>query len=312
MKLDPVNILLNNNFKPEKKFYFISGNETTLIEKIADTLVKQYKKKEGANLERIDTIENFVDEAGLFANKKIYTGKNCKGINIENLNKIRDSENIFIFVQENSPKTKKIKNIFVKDGDCCLIDCYEIDKSSKIRILNEFIQTNNLKIEEDLYWMLVEKLDNRYFFLENSLNKIKDIEQKDINTKNIKKLLTIDGAGKDGLFFCLLNKNNKIIENYRNKIQTNSDVNEMYYYCRFFCQLIIESKNENEYNKNIPLYLFKEKGYLVDIYKKYNFKKKKALLRLLASTEKFLRKESGLSLVSGLRFLLSIKKITIS
>ena len=110
----------------------------------------------------------------------------------------------------------------------------------------------------------------------------------------------------------LLNKNNKIIENYRNKIQTNSDVNEMYYYCRFFCQLIIESKNENEYNKNIPLYLFKEKGYLVDIYKKYNFKKKKALLRLLASTEKFLRKESGLSLVSGLRFLLSIKKITIS
>ena len=203
-------------------------------------------------------------------------------------------------------------NIFIKDSDCCLIDCYEIDRTSKIRILKEFIQTNNLKIEDSLFWILVEKLDNRYVFLENGLNKIKDIEQKDINLKNIKKLLTIDGVGKDSLFFCLLNKNKKIIHNYRDKIQTNSDVNEMYYYCRFFCQLIIESESEDEYSKKIPLYLFKEKGYLIDIYKKYNLKKKKALLRLLASTEKFLRKESALSLVSGLRFLLSIKKITIS
>ena len=51
---------------------------------------------------------------------------------------------------------------------------------------------------------------------------------------------------------------------------------------------------------------------LIDIYKKYNSKKKKALLRLLSSTEKILRKENGLSLISGLRFVLNIKKITIS
>ena len=51
---------------------------------------------------------------------------------------------------------------------------------------------------------------------------------------------------------------------------------------------------------------------LIDIYRKYNSKKKKMLLKLLSSTESILRKESGLSLVVGLRFLLNIKKITIS
>ena len=30
MKIDPINILLKKNFKLDKKFYFISGNEKTL------------------------------------------------------------------------------------------------------------------------------------------------------------------------------------------------------------------------------------------------------------------------------------------
>ena len=76
--------------------------------------------------------------------------------------------------------------------------------------------------------------------------------------------------------------------------------------------MIIDCTSEEEYKKKIPMYLFKEKTYLIDIFRKYNLKKKKMLLKLLLSTESVLRKESGLSLVVGLRFLLNIKKITIS
>ena len=75
---------------------------------------------------------------------------------------------------------------------------------------------------------------------------------------------------------------------------------------------IIDSKNEDEYNKKIPAYLFKEKSFLIDLYRRYNSKKRKLLLNLLSSTEKTLRRESGLSLISGLRFFLNIKKITVS
>ena len=99
---------------------------------------------------------------------------------------------------------------------------------------------------------------------------------------------------------------------YKEKILTTSDVNDLYYYCRFFCNLIIDSRDENDYNKKIPVYLFKEKSFLIDIYRKYNNKKKKMLLNLLFSSEKLMRKNSDLSLIFGLRFFLNIKKITIS
>ena len=312
MRLDPLNILLNKDFNPDQKFYFISGNEITLMEKVSAIIIKQYQKIENVSLSRIETINDFIDEASLFENKKIYYGKNIKGIDEENLKKISNNHNVFIFIQENSQKTKKIKNIFLKDKNSYLIDCYELDKNSKIKILNQFLKTNKIKLSEDTYWMLIEKLDSKYIFLENALNKILELEKEDLNSTNINKVVTIDETGKEKLFFYQLKENKEIIRAYRDKIVTSSDVSELYYFCRFFCQLIIDSKNEQDYFKKIPLYLFKERNLLVSILKKYNFKKKKLLLNLLSSTEKVLRKENNLSIVYGLRFLLSIKKITIS
>ena len=92
--------------------------------------------------------------------------------------------------------------------------------------------------------MLVEKLDNRYVFLENSLNNLIKLDQRDINYQNIRKLLSLDTSGKEKVFFNLFKSNNEIVRVYRDKILSNSDVNEFYYYCRYFCQLIIDSKNE--------------------------------------------------------------------
>ena len=312
MKVDSLSLILNKDFQFNKKFYLVSGNELSLIDKITALIIKNYKENEQASLLNIDTVDNYVDDSGLFENKKITLIKNCKGIESGILDNLRNTSGVFLIVQENSQNIKKVKSLFIKEQDCCLIDCYELDKNSKIKILNDFIKNSNLSIEEDLYWFLIEKLDNKYAFLQDSLNKIFALEQKEITFSNIRKLLTINYTDKSIVFFKLLKKNSEIINIYNEKIISISDVNELYFYCKFFCQLIIESNNLNQYNNKIPTYLFKEKKYLVDIYKKYNFKKKKLLLKLLSNTEKILREESGLSLISGLRFILSIKKITVS
>ena len=312
MKIDPLNIVLDQGFKLNKKFYFISGNEKSFIEKIITKIIEKYRKDENISTSNIDSIDDYVDGVGLFEDKKIISINNCAKIDEENLNKLRNSSDIFIFSQENSAKIKKIKNIFLKDKDSYLLDCYELDKNSKIKIMNKFIQSSKLNIKDDVYWFIIEKIDNKYGPLEDDLDKIFSLEQKDITLFNIKKLLTVDGSSKEKIFFSLHKKNKDIIELYREKILTISDVNEFYYYCKSFCQLIIDCKDEEDYKKKIPIYLFKEKNFLVDVYRKYNSKKKKMLLRLLFLTEKILRKENGLSLVSGLRFLLNVKKITIS
>ena len=312
MRINPLNILTNQTSILNKKFYFISGNEKTLMEKVRTIIVEGFKEKENVQIKNIDTISEFVDEIGLFGDKNLYIVNGNKGIDIEALDNLRLSESRYIFLQENSQKIKKIKNLFSVDKDSYLIDCYELDRDSKIKILNEFLKVNSLKISHDVYWFLIDKLDNKYIFFEKNLIKVLELNEQDIRLDKIKKILTVDETGKEKIFFNLFQKNNKIVELYRDKIVNNADVNELYYYSKFFCQLIIDCNNEDEYKRKIPLYLFKEKNYLVDIYRKYNSKKKKTLLKLLSSTESVLRKESGLSLVVGLRFLLNIKKITIS
>ena len=312
MKINSINILINQASVLNKKFYFISGNEKTLMEKIKMIIVDGFKKKENVQIKNIDTISDFVDEIGLFGGKNMYIVNGNKGIDKESLNNLKLSESIFIFLQENSQKIKKIKSLFSSDKDSYLIDCYELDKDSKIKILNEFLRLNKLEISQDVYWFLIDKSDSKYTFFEKNLIKVLELDEKNLTIDKIKKILTIDESGKEKIFFNLLQKNKEIIALYRDKIVNSSDVNDLYYYSKFFCQMIIDCNSEDEYKKKIPMYLFKEKSYLIDIYRKYNFKKKKMLLNLLSSTESVLRKESGLSLVVGLRFLLNIKKITIS
>ncbi len=311
MKLDPLELLLNENFELNKKFLLISGNEITLIEKIQSEITRKFKEG-GGTIENIESIDDFTEELGLFENKKLFLGRGCKGLEKEGLEKLKKIEGSFIFIQENSKKIKGIKKKFLEDRESYLVDCYELDRGSKIKILNTFLNKNKIKMDEELYWFVVEKLDSKYIFLESSLNKILELGSKSINAENIKKILTIDNSGKEKIFFQLLKKNKDIVEFYREKITTTSDVNEFYYYCKFFCQLIIESKNRDEFGKKIPVYLFREKNYLFDVYQRYNLKKKKLLLRLLSSSEKAIRNQSDLSLVYGLRFLLNIKKITTS
>lgn len=312
MKLNPISMLLDDAFVPDKKFYFISGNEKTLMEKIKSEIIEKFQKFTDVQIKNIDTISGFVDEIGLFETKNIFIVNGYKGIDLKSLNNIKTSESNFIFLQENSIKIKKIKNLFNDDKDSYLIDCYELDKDSKIKILNKLLKINKLKISEEGYWFLIDKLDSKYIFFENNLLKILELGDKDLTLEIIKRILVIDETGKEKVFFNLLKKNKDIVRLYRDKIVSSSDVNELYYHIKFFCQLIIDCDNVNEYSKKIPLYLFREKNFLVDIFYKYNSKKKKLLLRLLKSTESVLRKEGSLSLIFGLRFLLNVKKITIS
>ncbi len=311
MKIDPISLLLDKNLKLDKKFYFISGNEITLIDKISKLIIENFKSQKNFSILQIDTMKGMLNNPGLFSDQNLFVGKNCKDINQENLDKVNQDGDVFIFIQENSTKIKGVKNMFSKRGDSFLIECYDLNKDSKIKLLNNFIKINEIKIDEDLYWILIDKLDNRYIFFENTLNRILQ-NKKVISLEEVKKLLTIDDTGKDRLFFNILNKNYKIVEIYRDKILSISDVNELFYYCKFYCQMIIDSKNEQDYLEKIPKYLFREKAFLIGLYRKYNDKKKRMLLDLLVKTERLLRRQSSLSIVTGLRFFLNVKKITIS
>tara|TARA_B100001057_G_scaffold496626_1_gene598571 strand:- start:1638 stop:2576 length:939 start_codon:yes stop_codon:yes gene_type:complete len=312
MKLDPINIILNPYLKIDSDVYFISGNEKTLIEKIKDLIIKNLTKDEPLEIQKVNNLMSANKDIGLFSKKKLIVVSDINGLEKKDANFFKDNNDVYIFTSENSPKTNILKKKILNTKNFLVIDCYEISKESKINILNNFLNKRGLKIDEGLFLGLLDLLDDRYMLLERELEKIREIDIKNISFKEIKKIISNNQEVDDKIFFKLLDSNETIINNYNSKITNEADANKLYFVIKKFINLIISYENKSDFEYNIPKYLFREKKLLVSIFSKFTLKKKKRLINLVFNTDIIMRKNSGLSVVVVLRFLLNLKKIIIS
>tara|TARA_B100001057_G_scaffold136908_1_gene136548 strand:+ start:14599 stop:15537 length:939 start_codon:yes stop_codon:yes gene_type:complete len=312
MRVDPISIILRPDFKDKSDVYFISGNEWSLIDKIKDLLIKNLTKDNLVETQSIKNIESADQNTGLFSKKKLFLVSDVVGLNKESLSLFSNSNNSFIFVSENSPKTNSIKKNLINQKNILVIDCYELNKEAKIKILNNFLNKNNLKINGNLYWDLLDMLNNKYMLLEKELDKIKEIKQKNINYETFKRIISNNEEVDDKIFFKLLDKNEIIIDFFNSKIVNNTEANKLYFMIKKFTNLIIDHEDQSDFENNIPRYLFREKKILVKIFNKFNLQKKERLIELIFNTDIIMRKNSGLSVVMSLRFLLNLKRIIIS
>ena len=311
MKVEPINLILNKNFKHEAKVYFISGNEITLMNKVKDFLIEKLKKNNSFELQRVKNLKSINRDVGLFNKKMLYIVSDVDGVN-EGLINSFDNDSVFLFHCENSPKINSVKRTFLVLKNSFVIDCYELNKDTKIKIVKDFLLYNNLEIEKDLFWHFVDMLDNKYMLLEKELEKIKEVGQENINYNTLIKTISKIDIVDDKIFFKLMDTNEDIISSYNSKITNQAEANKLYFTIKKFTDLIIDNEDEKDFEKNIPKYLFREKKNLVSIFKRFSYKKKKNLINLLFKTDIAMRKNSVLSVVIGLRFLLNLKKIIIS
>ena len=312
MKINPVDIILNREIELDKKFYFISGNEVTLMEKIKGLLIKSLTSKYSLGVENIKSISSVTSDIGLFSKNKCYVVNDLKGLDKDSVENLSLKEDIFIFFQENNPKIKLIKKKFLERKDSFLIDCYELSKELKMRLINNFMRINDVKLDQEVFWKLLDKLDNKYMLLENELDKIKYFKGEKINLAILNKIISREDTVSEKIYFEILNGNDVIISKYNLHITNNIEVNNLYFTFKHFSHIILGSDNVNDFEKSIPKYLFKEKGFLIKIYNKMTLNKKKMLLDLLFKTENIIRKNGNLSIVLGLRFILNYKKIITS
>ena len=311
MKVEPINLILNKNFKHEAKVYFISGNEITLMNKVKDFLIEKLKKNNSFELQRVKNLKSINRDVGLFNKKMLYIVSDVDGVN-EGLINSFDNDSVFLFHCENSPKINSVKRTFLVLKNSFVIDCYELNKDTKIKIVKDFLLYNNLEIEKDLFWHFVDMLDNKYMLLEKELEKIKEVGQENINYNTLIKTISKIDIVDDKIFFKLMDTNEDIISSYNSKITNQAEANKLYFTIKKFTDLIIDNEDEKDFEKNIPKYLFREKNTLVSIFQRFSFKKKNNLINLLFKTDIAMRKNASLSVVIGLRFLLNLKKIIIS
>ncbi len=312
MKADPLSLILSDKYLLNKQFYFITGNELTLMQKTKDIIINRLKIEDNFSVEKIKNISLINNNIGLFNEYKIYIINDLQGIDSEKIDDLSLLDDRFIFFVENSAKTKSLKNIFLKRKDCELFECYELSKEGKSKIIKKYIDSIDLEIEDSLYWILVDKLDNRYQLLENELEKFLELPKKNITKKLIGTIIATNNEGVEKIFFNILKSNAFLIDYYNKKITNNEDVNKMYFYFKQLCFLILSFNNTKNFEKNIPPYLFREKSFLISLFNKFNHKKRKDVLDLFYNTEKNIRSNGGLSLIIGMRFLFKFKKISIS
>ena len=310
MKINPEEILLNPSYKVDNFPYFISGNEETLIKQIEEILINKFKKNGFVEKERIEKIENYNNSGNLFHNSKLIILTNIADMNKLKIENIINNGDMLIISSANTTKDKSIKKIFSTEKNYKLILCYKLDQELKIKILNYHLAQNNIVISKDIFWYLLESLDDRSIFFHNELNKICLKKNISYSFRDIKKIINQKtDPENEKLFFNILSKNSEIIDLYKSSINTISDFYLFFHNFKFYFNLIINNQTEQEVVENFPKYLFKHKKVFIIIYKKINSEKKNKLSNLFFKTESLVRKNNNQFESIGLRFLLNFKKI---
>ena len=310
MKINPEEILLNPSYKVDNFPYFISGNEETLIKQIEEILINKFKKNGFVEKERIEKIENYNNSGNLFHNSKLIILTNIADMNKLKIENIINNGDMLIISSANTIKDKSIKKIFLTEKNYKLILCYKLDQELKIKILNYHLAQNNIVISKDIFWYLLESLDDRSIFFHNELNKICLKKNISYSFRDIKKIINKKtDPENEKLFFNILSKNSEIIDLYKSSINTISDFYLFFHNFKFYFNLIINNQTEREIVENFPKYLFKRKKAFIIIYKKINSEKKNKLSNLFFKTESLVRKNNNQFESIGLRFLLNFKKI---
>ena len=264
MKLDPLNLILDDSFKVDKIFYMISGNEITLMEKLKMFYPKTSLPLENLALKKLKIFHLLEMKLGCLTKQNLYIVKDIADLNDNKLNYLSNIDDKFIFFSENNPKFKTIKNTFIKRQDCALCDCYELTKDSKNKILKKFFNDTDIKIDDQAYWSLVDRSDNKYGFLENELNKIKEMKKGSISKENINSLISGGNYSIERIFFQIFGSNENLIKSYNQKITSDNEANNLYLVIKQFSNLILYSDGVNEFKNNVPKYLFREKDFLLN------------------------------------------------
>ena len=259
---------------------------------------------------RIEKIENYNNSKSLFHDSKLIILTSIINVNKFNIENIIKNGDMLIISSSNNSKDKLVKEIFLTEKNYKLILCYKLDQELKIKILNYHLDQNNIVINKDVFWYLLECLDDRSIFFHNELKKICLIKNVSYSFHDIKKMINqkIDPENEK-LFFNILSKNIKIVNLYKSTINTISDFYLFFFNFKFYFNLIINNQTERGVIENFPKYLFKHKKSFIMIYNKINSEKKNKLSNLIFKTENLIRKNNNQFESIGLRFLLNFKKI---
>ncbi len=306
MKINPENFIVDEKLCLNFKSFFISGNDESYIISLLDILTKSFSKK-GYLKKNINKNDRPSPDLFQAEGKNIYVCDKYIGNNL--VEELEEDGGVFIFYEKSSTKNKPIKQFYSQSKERALIECFELDLNKKKIILNAFIKKNELVIEKNTYWFLLDLLDNRFSVFNRDLEKLALMEMPN-DTAQLSKALNSDRLTDISKFFFKAHLGRAEIVSFINSsINSISDFYNCFAYFKIYLFLLFNSKNNLDLQKKIPKYLFKEKQTILDLFSSLTENKKKLLSVLLYKTENLIRKNPSLYKSLFFRFVLNYKKI---
>ena len=326
MKVNAENFLDNlDQYKFEKKVFFVSGNEEGLINKVQNIILSKHKSNIYNETRILDLkTDNKIDlkelthTQSLFNKSNILQIKNPNDSLIASLEKINCENNTIIINGVNIKNNSKIKKYFDFHKKFYSIVCYKLTKAFKKKLVDKLFDQNNCKLSKDAYWFFLENSSNDYQILENEVIKISNYGKVNASVEDISKLSGNTGSSQfEDLFFqCIGGSNQSIIKKSEIMIRSSADAyNFLQIAKNFFKILIFSSEKKNENNITdlaeyyLPKYLFRQKTSFELAVTRADLEKIRIINNLLQKTELYLRKNDSGFLIIIQRFLLNFSKI---
>ena len=306
MKISPESFIENEESCLKHKSIFISGNDENYIYSLLNILVSSFTKN-GYVKKNLNEGNDVLPDLFGASNKHVFICN--KYLGNKEVEEIEIGEDVFIFYEKTSPKNRSIKQFFSNSKKRVLLECYELDQNKKKIILNSFIKKHSLSVESNVYWVLLDLLDNRFSLLNKELEKV--LLLNNINDlSELTSALSPEKTAEANKFYFKINLSKETIVPFLNSsINSLSDFYSYFSYFKAYSLLMLTSKNVQELDNKIPKYLFREKEGLLSLFRRLNKNKKTLLSSLIQKAERLVRKNPGLYKTLFFRFVLNYKKI---
>jgi hypothetical protein len=284
----------------------ITGSDESFMNYVKNFTIENFKKKNFF----IDTSNNYNNGlmGNLFSENKTLFVLSDFPTNKELISSNSDNQTILV-TSPNGKKTNAIKSTLAKQKDSLVIECYSLNRSSKENSLKNFIEVNGPALSNDVFWYILEKLDNNYVIFIKQLQLLSLFNKKIVLISDIEKIIFVDNKIEINKIFFNIFKENKILTNTFNKsINSLSDFYIFLNSTKSYIEIIKNSSDRESALYNFPKYLFAEKDVFLAIYNKLNKNKLVKIYKNLSKVELLVRQNSDLYLIVGLRFFLNLKK----
>tara|TARA_Y100000590_G_scaffold57467_1_gene60447 strand:- start:1290 stop:2279 length:990 start_codon:yes stop_codon:yes gene_type:complete len=302
------------------------GNEEGLISSTIKSIYNLAKKNHSVseisyfdykNQESGDFL-SLINNSSLFSKINFIVLTNPQEKLIDDLNNIKNLEDILLINGEGLQAKSKLRSHFDRHKSYISVPCYQLDKNRVKKIIDDFLSKNNLSLDKNAYWYLVENISYDYLALSNELEKIVSFGSLTISVKILKNLISQkSNSYYDNFFFyCAAGNSERVIKEINLLNKSIEDSYGAFLSLKRFLNILASAVvNKDEYSaaalvsKFLPKYLFLKKDIFEEIINKTNIKKINKINKMIQKTEILIRQNSNMHREVLERFMLNVVRV---